>query len=61
MSFSEREEFLIMLLIENKSKEKEFCSYVKRKCDIDTFNARYMELLDKFLSKYALSTTEKSD
>ena len=64
LSFGEREEFIIMLLLENRCLKREgenFHSYLSRHCDIETFNARYKELLDKFLTNYALNTTEKSD
>jgi len=59
---SEVLEFIIMLLIENRSlKDDKFSSYVSRHCNVETFNNRYKKLLDKFLTNYALNTTEKSD
>lgn len=64
LSFDEREEFMLMLLLENRSLKEDwndFNSYLSKKCDINTFNKRYGELLDKFLTNYALNTTEKSD
>ena len=64
LSFGEREEFIVMLLLENRCLKREgenFHSYLSRHCDIETFNARYKELLEKVLTNYALNTTEKSD
>lgn len=64
MTLDEILEFISMLLIENRCLHNEganFHSYISKKCDIQTFNARYKELLDKFLINYALNTTEKSD
>ena len=64
LSFSEREEFILMLLLENrclKEGGENFHTYLSKRCDIEIFNARYKELLDKFLTDYALTTTEKSD
>ena len=60
----EREEFIIMLLIENQCKSgisNELYSYISDNYDISAFNNRYRELLDKFLSNYALNKTEKSE
>lgn len=64
LSFEEKEEFIIMLLLENRCLKQEgenFHSYLSKHCDIESFNKRYKELLDKFLTNYALNTTEKSD
>ena len=64
LSLEEVLEFIIMLLLENRCLKKEsenFHSYLSKHCDIETFNARYKELLDKFLTNYALNTAEKSD
>ena len=64
LSLDEVFEFIIMLLLENRCLKKEgenFHSYLSKHCDIGTFNVRYKELLDKFLTNYALNTTEKSD
>jgi len=60
----EREEFIIMLLIENQCKSgisNELYSYISDNYDISAFNDRYRELLDKFLNDYALNKTEKSE
>ena len=66
MTLEEILEFISMLLIENRclnlhNEGADFHSYISKRCDIGTFNARYKELLDKFLTNYALNTTEKSD
>ena len=64
MGANDRQEFIIMLLIENRS----YCSkdggvfydYLKEHYDLNKFNERYMELLDDFMKPYALNKTEKS-
>ena len=64
MGANDRQEFIIMLLIENRSfqqDEKRFYDYLKEHYDLDKFNERYMELLDKFMKPYALNNTEKSE
>ena len=62
MSLEEREEFIIMLLIEQKiNTDTKLYDYFIKRADRITFNKRYRELLDKFLNKYALNKTEKSD
>ena len=62
MSFDEREEFIIMLLLENLSyRDKDFLNYMYNKYEAKVFNDRYKELLDKFLEPYALNKTEKSE
>ena len=51
-----------MLLIENNCFNNiKFADYVKKYYDVNKFNNRYMELLDKFLNKYALNKPEKSE
>ena len=65
MGANDKQEFIIMLLIENRS----YCSkdggtfydYLKEHYDLNKFNERYMELLDKFMKSYALNNTEKSE
>lgn len=53
-------EFLIMLKIEELAqKNLTFDEYI-HKYDIGKFNNRYRELLDEFLSPYALNKPEKS-
>lgn len=64
LSFREREEFILMLLLENrclKQDGEDFRDYISDNVDIEIFNTRYKKLLDKFLTDYALTTTEKSD
>lgn len=62
MDFRERDEFIIMLLIERLSyKDDNFNDYFHNNYDVNKFNERYRELLDKFLDPYALNKTEKSD
>jgi len=62
MGSNDRQEFIIMLLIENNcNHNEEFCNYFKKHYNIDKFNERYKELLDEFLNKYALDNTEKSE
>jgi hypothetical protein len=64
MGANDRQEFIIMLLIENRSfqqDEKRFYDYLKKHYDLNKFNERYMELLDDFMKSYALNKTEKSD
>ena len=65
MEENDRQEFIIMLLIENRSycskDEGIFYEYLKEHYDIDKFNERYMELLDEFMKPYALNNTEKSE
>ena len=63
MTLDEILEFISMLLIENRCLhgKENFYSYLSNHCDISTFNARYKELLDKFLTNYALNSAEKSD
>ena len=57
------QEFIIMLLIENRcySFDFGFSDYLKGNYNIEAFNKRYKILLDEFLSDYALNKTEKSD
>jgi hypothetical protein len=65
MGANDRQEFIIMLLIENRSycssDKGTFYEYLKEHYDIDKFNERYMELLDNFMKPYALNKTEKSE
>lgn len=62
MNSEEKDEFIIMLLIERLSyKNDEFYEHFNRNYDQEKFNKRYRELLDKFLNPYALIKTEKSD
>ena len=65
MGVNDRQEFIIMLLIENRSycsdDKGQFYEYLNERYDLDKFNERYIQLLDKFLNKYALNNTEKSE
>ena len=62
MNFDEREEFIIMLLLENLAhRDKDFLNYMYDRYEAKVFNDRYKELLDKFLEPYALNKTEKSE
>ena len=65
MGSNDRQEFIIMLLIENRSfladDNGNFFNYLKERYDLEKFNKRYLELLDKFLKPYALNNTEKSE
>ena len=62
MGSNDRQEFIIILLIGNNCFNNiEFSDYIKEHYNIDKFNNRYMELLDKFLNEYALNNTEKSE
>ena len=62
MGSREKEEFIVMLLIENNCFNNiKFADYIKEHYNIDKFNNRYMKLLDNFLNEYALNKTEKSD
>jgi len=65
MGSNDRQEFIIMLLIENRSfladDNGNFFNYLKERYDLEKFNKRYLELLDEFLKPYALNNTEKSE
>ena len=65
MTVDETNELIIMLLIENRSYLNDgglFAEYITEHYDINAFNNRYRELVDKFLSeKYAVTKTEKSE
>lgn len=65
MGSNDRQEFIIMLLIENRSycsnDNGAFYEYLKEHYDLSKFNERYRELLDNFMKPYALNKTEKSE
>ena len=62
MKAKERQEFIIMLLIENRSFFHDtFYEYLEENYDLYKFNIRYMKLLDKFMKPYALKKSEKSE
>ena len=62
MTTQEYLEFITMLLVERASQKMEkFEAYMDKRCEVESFNSRYKELLDKFLNNYALNKTEKSE
>ena len=62
MGSREKEEFIILLLLENNCFNNiSFADYIENKYNSDRINKRYRELLDDFLNEYALNKTEKSD
>ena len=62
MGANDRQEFIILLLLENNCfNNLQFSDYLKDNYDIKKFNERYKELLDNFLNEYALNKTEKSE
>ena len=62
MKAKERQEFIIMLLMENRSSFQDtFYEYLEENYDLGKFNTRYMKLLDKFMKPYALKKSEKSE
>ena len=65
MNSKESEEFIIMLLIENRAllenDRERFLNYLKENYNLEDFNKRYSQLLDNFMSQYALNKTEKSE
>ena len=61
MSNEEKDNLIMMLLIENLAiHDAAFSKYVNS-LNTETFNKDYLILLDKFLNKYALNKTEKSE
>lgn len=55
-------EFIVMLLLERLTdKSDKFSNYIVERYDTESFNNRYIELLDEFLNQYALNNTEKSE
>ena len=62
MDSKEKEEFIILLLLENSAYNNiQFSDYLKDRYDLSKLYKRYKELLDNFLKEYALNKTEKSD
>ena len=65
MGSREKEECIIMLLIENRAllqnDREQFLDFLKERYDLNKFNERYKELLDNFMNDYALNKTEKSE
>jgi len=64
MTSEEMQEFIIMLLVENralKNDSEKFLNFLEKHYDLKSFNKRYIKLLDKFMNQYALNKTEKSE
>lgn len=65
MGNRENEEFIIMLLIENRAllenDRERFFNHLKENYNLEDFNKRYSQLLDNFMNQYALNKTEKSE
>lgn len=62
MGSGEKEEFIILLLLENNCFNNiRFADYIEDKYDSNKINKRYRELLDNFLNEYASNKTEKSE
>ena len=61
MTEQEKNDLILMLLVENLAiHDSSFSSYVNS-LNTEAFNKDYYILLDKFLNKYALNKTEKSE
>lgn len=61
MTEQEKNDLILMLLVENLAiHDSSFSSYVSS-LNTEAFNKDYYILLDKFLNKYALNKTEKSE
>ena len=61
MNVEEKEEFIILLLLENNCYNNiQFADYIKDNYDINKFNSRYKELLDKFFNDYALKIKQRN-
>ena len=62
MKSKELKELIILLLLETKFHDiEEYHELLKREYDCNKMNNRFNKLLDKFLNKYALNNTEKSE
>ena len=62
MGANDKQEFIILLLLENNCfNNLKFSDYLDKNYDTKKINGRYRELLDEFLKPYALNKTEKSD
>lgn len=61
MGANDRQEFIILLLLENNCfNNLQFSDYLEKNYDSKKINKRYKELLDEFLEPYALNKIEKS-
>ena len=62
MGSNDRQELIILLLLETKFHDREeYHEMFKKEYNCDKINDRFNELLDEFLNKYALNNTEKSE
>lgn len=62
MGSREKQEFIVLLLLENNCfNNLQFSDYISKYYDSKKINKRYKELLDDFLNEYALNKTEKSE
>ena len=65
MSSRDYQEFITMLLIENRalleSDKGDFLKFLQEHYSLKNFNNRYRELLDQFMNQYASNNAEKSE
>ena len=62
MGSNDRQELIILLLLETKFHDSEdYHEMFKKEYNCDKINNRFNELLDEFLNEYALNNTEKSE
>ena len=60
MGSNDRQELIILLLLEEKFHDVKEYHELLKKYDCNKMDDRFNELLDKFLNEYALNNTEKS-
>ena len=61
MGANDKQELIILLLLETKFHDREdYHEMFKKEYNCDKINDRFNELLDEFLNEYALNNTEKS-
>jgi hypothetical protein len=60
MGANDKQELIILLLLETKFHDREDYHELLKKYDCNKMNDRFNELLDEFLNDYALNNTEKS-
>jgi hypothetical protein len=61
MGANDKQELIILLLLETKFHDREDYHELLKKYDCNKMNDRFNELLDEFLNEYALNNTEKSE
>ena len=62
MGIYDQQELIILLLLEARFHDREdYYEMFRKKYNCDKIDDRFNELLDKFLNKYALNNTEKSE